>query len=242
MDYGLINDKMDYGLINNYFYLLYFLLYMKRSLTDFIYKYNKKVIGHGGCGHYKHNSWMAIQYCINKGIKNIEIDIQRCSDGYILYHDEQLENGLFIQNFTKEECRNIENILSLEVLYNMINENDIFIYMDLKFHPKWTEEFYNIVYPKFKNYSIASFYDKHLEMPWPHKTLLSCSIPSDNFKESIDKLGVKCISLYHNNLSTELVNYLKSMDLEIYVWTVNNNYLALKVINDGVDGIITDLV
>ena len=114
--------------------------------------------------------------------------------------------------------------------------------MDLKFHPKWTEEFYNIIFPNFKNYSICSFYEEHLVLPWPHKTYITSNIPIDNFQSIIQNLNINCISIYHNNLSIQLVNYLKSIGIDVYVWTVNNTYLALKLINDGVDGIITDSI
>lgn len=56
----------------------------------------------------------------------------------------------------------------------------------------------------------------------------------------ISQLPVELLALNHQSTSPQLVSKAHQQDLEVFAWTVNNAPLMAKMVEFGVDGIITD--
>jgi len=66
--------------------------------------------------------------------------------------------------------------------------------------------------------------------------------PLKSYKDIIDELNFKPFGLgiYYHIITDNIIKQAHNNDIKIYAWTVNNNKDAIKLINKGVNGIITD--
>ena len=81
---------------------------------------------------YADNSAEALKAAIDAGIKLIEIDVRKSSDGKLfLYHDRRLKNGLAPEALTIEELRTAK-IITFEDALAIIKDEPVQLQLDLK--------------------------------------------------------------------------------------------------------------
>ena len=85
---------------------------------------------------YNQNNIYLIEDSIKNGDNNFEVDIQLCSDGLVVYHDDTLEKiGIHkhIKNFTINQLEKY-NIHSINRLFAILDkiESNISVFLDLK--------------------------------------------------------------------------------------------------------------
>ena len=216
----------------------------------------------GGSEEAPENTLESFKYAIELGCSYIETDVQLSSDGIpYIFHDDDLKrllgkdvvfNSLHSDQIEKLRLFKNHPIPKLETALSQF-PNALF-QIDLK-----TDE---VAFPAMKiieklnafaRVCIASFSSDRLEKmrkTYPKtcysmgpkevlKLLLASfglyknEVPGDCLQVPIYQYGIKLVT-------KRFVKYVQSKDLKIHVWTINDEYTMRKLIDLGVDGIITD--
>jgi len=218
----------------------------------------------GGAGLAPENTLAAISESISMGIKIVEVDLQRTSDGVlILLHDRNVErttNGSgYISELTWEEVSQLdagsyyserfvdESIPALYSVLEIITDNNITLFLEVKNpsdYPGIENQILDTLneYEAKKNVVILSFDHKWL------KTL----------QKAASETRIGLLSYWKGRMpSTSTANYLgihwaavvfdptivlraHKAGLDVFVWSVNSR-LGMKIMYWlGADGIVTD--
>ena len=216
----------------------------------------------GGSIEAPENTIESFEYSIELGSSYIETDVQLSSNGIpYIFHDNDL-NRLFGKNIIFNSLHSDEiNELILFDRYKiptlestLLKFPNTFFQIDVK-----TDE---VVLPTMEvikktnstdKVCIASFSSKRLKQvhnlypeiclsmgPYEVMKLLLASfglyrkkVPGNCLQIPIYKYGIKLVT-------KRFINYIHSIGLKIHVWTINDEDTMQKLIDLGVDGIITD--
>lgn len=232
---------------------------MKRSLN----------IAHRGfSGKYPENTMIAFKKAVEAGCDGIETDLHMTKDGVIVIcHDETIDrttngNG-YIRNYTYKElckfdsgikfCKEFEGerIPSLDevldyikdknLLINLELKNDIISYRELekkvidKVHEFKLEK--NVILSSFNHYSMirAKQYDNNI------KTGLLYQATLYNAHEYIKTVGADALHPFFSAvMDKKIVTDIKKNGITINAYTVNEEEHMERLIELGIDGIITN--
>tara|TARA_B100000965_G_C19499796_1_gene716918 strand:- start:195 stop:935 length:741 start_codon:yes stop_codon:yes gene_type:complete len=216
----------------------------------------------GGSMEAPENTIESFEYSIEIGSSYIETDVQLSSDGIpYIFHDDDLsrlfQKDVVFNSLHSDEINQLMlfdkyKIPTLESILNKFP--DTFFQIDVK-----TDE---VVLPALEvirktnsinNVCLASFSSKRLKQvhnlypeiclsmgPLEVMKLLLASfnlykkkVPGNCLQIPIYQYGIKLVT-------KRFINYVHSIGLKIHVWTINDEDTMLKLIDLGVDGIITD--
>tara|TARA_Y100001970_G_C14063926_1_gene765672 strand:+ start:129 stop:869 length:741 start_codon:yes stop_codon:yes gene_type:complete len=216
----------------------------------------------GGSMEAPENTIESFEYSIKVGSSYIETDVQLSSDGIpYIFHDDDLSrlfgkdiifNSLHSNEINKLMLFDNYKIPTLESTLNKFP--NVFFQIDVK-----TDE---VVVPALEvikktnsinKVCIASFSSKRLKQvrnlypeiclsmgPYEVMKLLLASyglygnkVPGNCLQIPIYQYGIKLVT-------KRFISYVHSIGLKIHVWTINDEDTMLKLIDLGVDGIITD--
>ena len=220
------------------------------------------VIGHrANAGGAPENSLSALENSIELGVPMVEIDVQLTSDGVVVvWHDEdlirmsgdprQLREVRFDEieslYLISEQSQYFESdrVATLEQFLQQ-SKGRIQLMIELKyygFNPELAEktvelireyEMEDQVLLKSLNYSGAV----QIREIAPD---LGVGYVSAAAVGDISRLPVHFLSVFHPNISNELLRNSRDRGMAIYAWTVNNREDMITVIEKRVNGIITD--
>lgn len=208
------------------------------------------------------NTLAAIEQAIVDGADYVEIDVRLSGDGeVILSHDNSLRRltgvDQALSEMTLEEVRQVdvgswfgdayanERIPTLDEVLEL-TENRINLYIELKPAPGDTEELVAAVLETLP----ASRYDEVIlaslspsvireakrQAPDLSTTLFAQFVVRGGLDISIiDALGLR-----YNSATSEAVNAAQQYGYQLHIWTVNNRAEMSRLIDLGVDNIITD--
>ena len=220
------------------------------------------VIGHrANAGGAPENSLSALENSIELGVPIVEIDVQLTMDGVVIvWHDEDLirmtEDPRQIREVRFDEIEalylksdhdpylNSDRVATLEQFLQQ-SKGRIQLMIELKyygFYPDLAEktvelireyEMEDQVLLKSLNYSGSS----QIREIAPD---LGVGYVSAAAVGDISRLPVHFLSVYHPNITSELVRNSRNQGMAIYAWTVNSREDMITVIEKRVNGIITD--
>ncbi|ADQ13966.1 glycerophosphodiester phosphodiesterase [Halanaerobium hydrogeniformans] len=224
----------------------------------------------GASGAYPENSMLSFKKAIEMGCDGLEVDVQLSSDGeVVIFHDKKLDrvtngSGLLCQHsfaeLKKLEITNnnqdnkfaLQRIVSLKELLKMLQENEIFLNIELKNiyidYPGLEEKVYQllkefemidrVVISSFNHYSLQRFAQISKEVGLGIIYLANLIDPIA-YAES---LGFKLRSFHplYSSLDKERVKKIKNAGYDIFTYTVNDKNDITYVSDLEVDGIITD--
>ena len=221
---------------------------------------NTLVIGHRGAkGHLAENTLPSIDKAMYLGVDGVEIDIFRCASGeLVVFHDQTLEkltNGTgYIEQLDLDSIRKIEvlggfTIPTLEEVLNLI-DGQVSLNIELKgsqtalltdsllkiffMYEAWSPE--KILISSFNWDELKVFYNINKEVPI---AVLTEDDPIDAIPVA-QSLKAKAINPNFKSLTKENVDKIKKVGIQIFPWTVNQPDDISRMIDLGVDGIITD--
>ena len=225
--------------------------------------FNKKVmvIGHrGAAGHEVENTIPSIDKAISFGVDAVEVDVFLCKSGeLVVFHDENLSrltnSNAFIESLTIDSIKKIDvlnnhKIPTLEEVIKFINGR-VHLNIELK-GLNTAKPTYELLQSLFldkqqliKKISISSFnweeldiiYDLDKDIPI---AVLTEKKPIEMAINQAKKINAKAINIDYKLLNKKVVKKIKSENLIINAWTVNEINQIKRIINLGVDGIITD--
>jgi len=225
-------------------------------------KTQKLIIGHGGASAYaKENTIESFKKAIDFRTDVIEFDVRRTKDKVLIaYHDEQIQ-GQSVKNLTYEEIVKIARNQEFEIA--MVEEALRYTKGKIKLDVELKEEAYEkeivellLKYFKEDQFVITSFYDNSLKLikdSYPEikvglilginkpknliLTRLSEFFPMRRCREAKADFLVP----HWKMLKLGFLERVKRADKPVHVWTVNDEEMILKFLNDQrIDGIITD--
>ena len=233
-------------------------------MKDYLNYDGLAVMAHrGGSLEAPENTIESFFYSLEIGSDIIETDIQLSSDGVpYIFHDDDLKRIPGVDERFNELSSSQINNLDIFKDYKIPTLEEVFSkFPDTKFQIDFKTD--EVVDPaievinKFpnikKNLCIASFSSKRLNTI---KNKLDDVVLSMGPQEVL-KLLLKSFSLYYGNISGDclqipiyrygikivtkrFVNFCKSKNIKISVWTINDIDEMNYLIDLGVDGIITD--
>ncbi len=225
--------------------------------------FNKKVmvIGHrGAAGHEVENTIPSIDKAISFGVDAVEVDVFLCKSGeLVVFHDENLSrltnSNAFIESLTIDSIKKIDvlnnhKIPTLEEVIKFINER-VHLNIELK-GLNTAKPTYELLQSLFldkqqliKKISISSFNWEELDIIYDLDKDIPIAVliekkPIEMAINQAKKINAKAINIDYKLLNRKVVKKIKSENLIINAWTVNEINQIKRIINLGVDGIITD--
>ena len=216
----------------------------------------------GGSIEAAENTLESFQYAIDLGCAYIETDVQLSADGIpFIFHDDDLSRllgkDIIFSSLHSEEISKLRLFESYQIpkLETALKKfPNTFFQIDVK-----TDEVALPAMQIIKNLDafhricIASFSSKRLKLVKDHfpETCLSMG-PKEILKLLLSSYGLyakkvqgDCLQIpirqYGIKLVTKrFITFVQSLGLKIHVWTINDAHTMKKLINLGVDGIITD--
>lgn len=217
---------------------------------------------------YPENTMMAFKKAVDAGCSGIETDIHMTKDGVIVIcHDETLDrttdgNG-FIKDYTYNQIREFDagvkfgkkfkgqKVPSLDELLNYVKDKNLFINLELKndivhydnLEKKTIDKIYeyklqnNVILSSFNHYSMVKVkeYDNSIKTGLLYAATL--------YKGGAYARNVGAYALhpfFPSVMQKEVVTEIKKEGIMINAYTVNKEEDMKKLIQLGIDGIITN--
>ena len=218
------------------------------------------VFGHRGAkGHAAENTLSSIQKAIELGVDGIEVDVFRCGSGeLVVFHDrsvEKLTNGIgFIEQMSLNSIKKL-NVLDqgkIPTLNEVLDLIDGQVILNIELKGSNTS---------FLTHQLLNSYFKSSN--WKPEKIIISSIDWDELRafyqlnkeikiailtedDPVDAIPIakelNAFSINPNHILLTKLNAakIKSENISIYPWTVNEILDINKMKKIGVDGIITD--
>lgn len=218
-----------------------------------------KIFAHrGASGNYPENTQSAIKAAVEIEVDGIEVDVQSCSDDYMIIHDTWLDRTTSgrgkVNKLTREQIQhfdagNGEFVPTLSQLIDWV-DNKTLVNLELK-HTFSLDKFVAQIEASVtdnklsrENLLVSSFDHHQLmwlkqQLPWVKIGALTASIPI-NYAEFAQRLHAYSIHIDKNFINHEFVTDAKSRGLEVYAYTVDKQEDIEQMLEYGVDGIFTN--
>lgn len=226
------------------------------------------VIAHRGDSvNAPENTIASFQRAIDIGVGGIELDIHMSKDGYlVVIHDERVDRTTdgtgYVKDFTLKELKELdagiifsakfagERIPTLEEVLELIGNRDLLLNIEVKsgviMYPGIEEKLievirkYNfterVVISSFNHYSIRDI--KKLAPELKVGLLYECGLVEPWY--IAERMHAYSLHPFYFNIIPEVVEGCKKNDIKLFPWTVDKKEDMLRMIDMGVDGIITD--
>lgn len=221
----------------------------------------------GASGYAPENTLEAFALAVSQGADGIELDVQLSKDGeLVVIHDEVLDRTTsgkgFVKDYTLAELKSFQAnrtfpeyeqavIPTLREVFELIRPSDLKINVELKtgifWYPQIEEKCLalakemgmeeRVIYSSFNHYSIQ----KLLALKPDAQTGILYGDVMLDVVDYAGKLGTAALhpALYHTWMADFLDQYVES-DLAVRVWTINEEPDMKKLMEAGVDAVITN--
>ncbi len=218
------------------------------------------VVGHrGAMGHETENTLASVQKAMDLGVDMIEIDVFKISSGeVVVFHDERVDRltngGGNIEEYNIVDLRQLildggHKIPMLQEVLRLIN-NQVALNIELKGDDTADKVNHIVNYYIEKegwspeNFVISSFkWDELRKMREKNKDIQIAVLTEDDPMEAINvakELNAVAINPYFKQLTQENTAAMQAEGFKVYTWTVNEPADIQKMMEFGVDGIITN--
>ena len=218
------------------------------------------VIGHRGArGHVAENTVASVKKAMDLGVDGIEIDVFICASGeLVVFHDKTLDKLTdaegYIESLTLDSIQKItvlgrEPIPTLDEVLDVIN-GAVTLNIELKGAQtaKPTAALLKKYFDQGKlvpeDVFISSFNWDELELFYKvNKEVAIAVLTEDDPLDAIPvakTLDAFAINPDYETLSPQNIKKIHKAGLKIYPWTVNEPENIARMVEFGVDGIITD--
>lgn len=226
-----------------------------------------KIFAHRGySGKYPENTMLAFKKAIECGVDGIELDVQLTKDGEIvIIHDETVDrttdNTGFVVDYTYEEISKLNanfkfkevkfvGIPTLREYFKYVKDFDIITNIELK---TGINEYLGIEEKVLELIKEFKLEEKVIISSFNHFSVLrmkkldskiKCGFLSEDWIIDAGKYTnshkIECYHPRYNNLIPEVISELKKYNLEINTWTVNSEESIKYMLENEIDGIITN--
>ena len=227
------------------------------------------VVAHrGGSLLAPENTLAAFRQALALGVDRIELDVQQRKDGVVLViHDEKTNrttNGKgtisdmnyaqlkdldagskFSKEFSNEKIPLLDEVLCLingqcELLVEIKNPGNINIGLE-KNVADLIQQHQALAWCTVQSFEYESLYRLHKINDQITLGLLLDKPKPDTLKKSAANTSfISEININRRSASAAMIDLIHQMEKKVYVWTVNKPGDMVRLIKNGVDGIITD--
>lgn len=218
------------------------------------------VIGHrGAMGHETENSLPSVQKALDLGVDMIEIDVFKIKSGEIVvFHDKKVErltdgSGYIEEyNFSELQQLSLKGNHKIPTLTDVMELIDKKASLNIELKGAGTAEGVNHLMSYFvedhgwswEDFVISSFdWDELRDMrKYNLEVPIAVLTESDPLEAIPMAREVKAVAINpsYRSLNASNVDEIHKSGFKIYTWTVNNPEAIKKLIEIGVDGIISD--
>lgn len=218
------------------------------------------IIGHrGACGHAPENTLASFSKALEIGVDAVELDVHLAKSGeLVVIHDETVDRMAdgkgFVADKTIEELKEYtlewgEKIPTLNEVFDLIDKRCI-INVELKGHSTakpvadlirkyvvekgWSYE--NFFASSFNHHELFAF---HQLLPEVQTGALLEGIPF-HYAAFAEDIGATHAVLYLHTVNKEFVNDAHMRGLQVFIYTVNDPDDMKRLLDLGVDGMITN--
>lgn len=221
----------------------------------------------GFSGEYPENTMLSFKKALEAGCDGIELDVHLSKDGEIVViHDEKLDrttDGVgFIKDYTYEELQTFnaahlyerkyeaQHIPSLREYLEWVKEEPIITIIELKTNCFEYEGIEEKVDALIKEYGLQ---EKTLMCSFNHLSMQRMKVLNSTLKCALlvecwmvnggsytVELGMECIHPLYFSMTPDRVKEIKAQGIEINAWTVNEEEGMYQMIENGIDGVITN--
>lgn len=213
------------------------------------------IVGHRGCaGIEPENTLRSILKAIEHGVDYVEVDVRACKTGEIIaIHDvtvNRTTNGSgYVRDLSFNELRKLnagkgEKIPTLREVIDAV-KGKCGLIVEIKEENIWRQTLEIIREEGIGgNTIITSFYHtvikdvKSLHPDIKCGVIFTCE-PVNTSTLALDA-NAEIIFPNYNYVTQKLINNAHRFNLEIIAWTVNKVEDAVKLLKQGVDGLVTD--
>jgi len=218
------------------------------------------VFGHRGGrrkGGVEENTFEAIQWALEEGAHGVEVDARVTSDKVpVLLHDDVLErttniSGPVIETDwlrvskakTDREC----SVPTLADAAKLVFGRNASLMLEIKDFGNWEEIAAVAVGSALENEGeliLASFDHSILKViKAAHPEFRTCAILDGALVDPVEFVATtECdiVSIGTTAISSRLISEFKATGVDVFVWTVNSPSEAMRLHNEGVNGVISD--
>jgi glycerophosphoryl diester phosphodiesterase len=223
----------------------------------------------GASGHAPENTMAAFRRAVELGARFIETDLQITRDARVIaFHDFTLDRTTSgkgqVHLLTLEQIRALdagawfgdrgagafpgERVPTLEEILDFAKEQDVIFYLEIKSGPAWGIEHAVVAALRDQNASarvlILSFdpatIDSVHRLDSTMMTGFLCEHPSSDLVERAVRAGARQLVARGDLITPAVVEKAHHAGLQVAAWTINEPEQMRRLIQAGVDGIITD--
>jgi glycerophosphoryl diester phosphodiesterase len=214
----------------------------------------------GYCVRYPENTMLAFRKAVETGCDGIELDVHLTSDSeVVIIHDEELDrttNGKgFVKDRTLAELKSLDagrgqRIPSLDEYLDLVEKLPVITNIELKTNIFWYKGIEEKLIEKIRTRLLTG---QVIFSSFNHYSILKCKKLAPEIRCGFltgewivdagaytKKSNVECYHPEFNSLTKETVAEIHSQGIEVNAYTVNKKADMEKLLNLGVDGIITN--
>jgi glycerophosphoryl diester phosphodiesterase len=216
----------------------------------------------GGTGQYPENTWRAFEHAVGLGYAYLETDVHATADGVLVaFHDRTLDRVTDLTGRIAEMAHHevaaarIGGTDPIPLLEDLLGAwPDVRFNIDIKDRPA--------VAPLARVLSRTAAWDRVCVTSFSGRRLAAArralgrpvcmaispagvaavrfGIPSRALAARWDRLSVRCAQVPGRITTGQVVRHAHSAGLAVHVWTVNERSEMIRLLDLGVDGIMTD--
>jgi glycerophosphoryl diester phosphodiesterase len=216
----------------------------------------------GGASHFPENSWVAFEHAVELGYAYLETDAHGTADGRLVaFHDRSLDRvtdraGRIAElPYAAVAAARIGGTEPIPLLAELLGAwPDIRVNIDLKDDPavgpldgvlRRTAAWDRVCVTSFSGRRLRaarSVLSRPVCMAAAPAAigLLESGLPVDMLAVRFARLSIRCAQVPARLVSRRLVRRAHAAGLQVHVWTVNDRGLMERLLDLGVDGIMTD--
>jgi glycerophosphoryl diester phosphodiesterase len=206
-----------------------------------------KIAHRGLSQYYKDNSRLAFEKAIENKFDMIELDIQQCKDGNIVvYHDIYYKNK-YIKEYNSDELYD-ENILSLSTFLDIVRDNPIKLFFDLKGNEEVVVILLDTIIKTggidYNNVYISSFNRLYLDIITEYKLPIkigfttSMTFNENDFSALLNNIDF--VVFDWTCLQCDIIELCKNKKILVFSYTVENDFILNHMRSFNVDGIVSN--
>jgi glycerophosphoryl diester phosphodiesterase len=216
----------------------------------------------GGAGHFPENTWQAFEHAVRLGYSYLETDVQATRDGVLLaFHDRRLNRVTDghgrIARMTHADVATarIGGACAIPVLGDLLTAWPALRFnIDVKDFPaveplaavlRRTGAYDRVCVTSFSGRRLAAV-RRALDRPVcmatsPAVVAAVCgALPAPLLAERCARLSIRCAQVPARLATPGFMDRAHAAGLQVHVWTVNDPVVMVRMLDLGVDGIMTD--
>lgn len=216
----------------------------------------------GGAGHFPENSWKAFEHAVKLGYAYLETDAHATADGTVVaFHDKTLDRvtdatGRIAELTTAQvAAARIDGAEPIPLLADLIMTwPDIRFNIDIKDEPAIGPLIEVLRATNcWDRVCLTSFSGRRLSaarrlLPRPVCTAttpagigaIRAGLPARTLAARFAALSVRCAQIPFSMATPRFIAHAHAVGLQVHAWTVNDAAIMTSLLDEGVDGIMTD--